>query len=334
MSNLLSCAGLFSGIGGFCFGFEKLGFQTKWVNELEEHVASVYKHNFPQNKVINKDVRELSVAGDSLEAVDVLHAGFPCQSFSVAGNRRGFDDERGALFYEIIRLIKEFGASKPKILLLENSPNLLVGEGGDWIDSIFYELRRNGYWVGLENCHILNTHEHGGLPQNRERVFICAVSQEHFVENPLLEVGSEKTMRPISTLIDLAKKQDAKYYLPYENRYGEMLTKALENKPKHSLAQLRKYEVRHVKHGKCPTLTANMGAGGHNVPFLRDEHGLRKLTESECLALQGFPDSFRWTNSSSSGKRYHMIGNSVSPIITEMLAAKIKQVLLEEELAA
>ena len=318
-----TCAGLFAGIGGFCFGFEKAGFKTAWVNELDSYVTSVYRKNFKKTRVIEKDVKELSVKGDKLDPVDVLHAGFPCQSFSVAGNRKGFEDDRGKLFFEIIRLVEEFGSRRPKILVLENVAHLLTGDNGTWIETILFKLQTLGYWVGIENCILLNTRKHGGLPQNRERLFIVATSEIHSIDNPFTTIDEEKKIKDIKEILDIESPQDKNYYLDYSNKYGKKIMDYLKNKKPYSLAQFRKFEIRDVPYGVCPTLTANMGQGGHNVPFLLDKNGLRKLTETECLSFQGFPKVFKWPSSLSIGRKYQMIGNAASPTITYKIAKNI-----------
>ena len=142
----LKAGALFGGIGGFCLAFEATGFETAWVNDVDPYACAVYRCNFPNNRLIEKDIRNLSVAKDKLEPVDVLHAGFPCQSFSQAGSRAGFDDERGQLFFELIRLINEFGINKPAAVVLENAPYLKWGAGGTWFLEVTRQLQRAGYW--------------------------------------------------------------------------------------------------------------------------------------------------------------------------------------------
>ena len=326
-----TCAGLFAGIGGFCFGFEKAGFTTKWVSDFDSHVTAVYRHNFPETQVIERDVKQLKVADDALSPVDVLHAGFPCQSFSIAGNQKGFDDERGKLFFEIIRLIKEFGEARPKVVVLENAPNLQTGGQGEWRDIVLRELQKSGYWVDYENCIIADTKKHGGLPQNRKRLFIVATSQDYFIDNPFTAMPEAETHTPIEEVLDIQKQQGRQYYLDATNKYGEMLTKHLKGKKQYTLAQLRKYIVRDIPFGTCPTLTANMGMGGHNVPFLMDDCGLRKLTEKECLRLQGFSTNFKWPVDIGINRRYKMVGNAVSPKVSLLVAKTIKAELEEME---
>ena len=126
MSEVLKAGALFSGIGGFCLGFQQHGIKTVWAVEKDPHAVVTYKKNVPDVRIIERNgepagIETVTVLGDQLEPVDILHAGFPCQSFSAAGDRKGFDDPRGQLFYEIIRILKEFGDKRPSVLVLENS---------------------------------------------------------------------------------------------------------------------------------------------------------------------------------------------------------------------
>ena len=109
---------LFAAIGGFCRAFQQQGATVLWATDKDKFAAQTFKLNFPKVQYIVKSVEELSVCRDQLAPVDILTAGFPCQAFSIAGEKRGFDDPRGLLFLHIIRIIKEFGSKKPKILLL------------------------------------------------------------------------------------------------------------------------------------------------------------------------------------------------------------------------
>jgi DNA (cytosine-5)-methyltransferase 1 len=322
----LTCAGLFAGIGGFCFGFEKAGFQTIWASDRDEKVALTYRDNFPDVNFIQADLNDLDL--NTLPVVDVLHAGFPCQSFSQAGNRTGFDDPRGQLFNVMIEKITSM-PSPPKILVFENSPYLQVGGSGLWFDHVRSCIRRAGYWFGDGNSLIVNTLDHFGLPQNRKRLFMIGVSRRIYSYNPFTSTPS--LVKPRS-LLDFVRREpvtDSYYYLSDQNRYGQWLTREGVNMKPNQLIQLRKSEVRVQPPNKCPTLTANMGSGGHNVPFLFEGDKLRKLTERECLRLQGFPENFKIPKFSSRSTIYHQIGNSVSPIVSEWLAGQIKLFLTD-----
>ena len=156
MTTTLKAGALFSGIGGFCLGFDKLGIKSAWAIENDLAAVTTYKQNFVNANVIQDSsgplsILDIGVKKNNLEPVDILHAGFPCQSFSSAGDRKGFNDPRGQLFYEIIRLINEFGDKKPSVLILENSPNLRVGDGGSWFLELTKQIKKAGsetlFWI-------------------------------------------------------------------------------------------------------------------------------------------------------------------------------------------
>lgn len=323
------CGALFAGIGGFCLGFEAAGFTTEWAVELDPFAARTYVANLPDVDLIERSVADVSVAADKLAPVDVLHAGFPCQSFSQAGERRGFDDPRGRLFFEIIRLIEEFGPERPKILVLENAPFLRYGEGGAWFLELERAIRKAGYWFGPGNCAELTTNELTELPQQRTRLFMVALSMDAF-RSGRFAFPSEKHSVPkdMRRWIDFDGQVEREYYLPEDNRYYDMISRSVMDRE--CLYQLRKYEVRVKERGVCPTLTANMGLGGHNVPFIMNCQGLRKLTERECLALQGFPPNFAFPEDVPRAKRYVQVGNAVSVPVAQLIARQVHQRLCEE----
>ena len=325
ISKKITCAGLFAGIGGFCIGFEYAGFVTKWALDISEDAKNTYRQNFPKNKFLLEDIKKTNTA--SLESVDVLHAGFPCQSFSGAGMRMGFDDPRGQLFFEIPRLLHEWGQNRPKVLLMENSPYLKLGGSGSWFKRVMTEIQRAGYWFNDRNCFELDTREHGGLPQRRKRLFMIAVRNDLFDFNgiSLDSVSAEHSML-LEDLIHKAEVSES-YYLPNENKYNKLISKEINELDPYQLYQLRKYIVRVPESGVCPTLTANMGKGGHNVPFILDRKRLRKLTEYECLSLQGFPPDFDFPNELSTARRYVLIGNAVSPAVSKLIANQIRSFL-------
>ena len=309
---------LFSGLGGFCGGLEKAGIKTLWANENEGNAARTFRANHQNVRMVEKDICNLSVFDDELAPVDILTAGFPCQSFSHAGRKLGFDDERGKLFFEIIRLIREFGEKKPKVILLENVPHLASGDGGKWLQTIINQIQLAGYWFGKTNCRILKTDELSGLPQGRERLFMVAVSIDDFYCNDFIFPESKKTLRPLTNFIKRNKKASTKSYLLSDNRYYKTIAAQIEKGNPKSIYQLRRYYVREYP-VKCPTLTANMGGGGHNVPFIRDRWGIRRLTVAECAALQGF-ENFSFPTEIPEKECYRQIGNAVSLPVAEQLA--------------
>lgn len=325
----MKAGALFSGIGGFCLGFDGVGIPTAWAVEWDEHAADTYAPHFPNTRLLRKDIRDVTVLGDALEEVDVLHAGFPCQSFSQAGTRTGFDDERGRLFFEIIRLLNEFGDRRPRILVLENAPFLRFGEGGAWFLRLQNEIRKAGYWFREENAAELNAFKLTHLPQQRVRLFMVALSTAHFSSGRFsFPEQNASAHKDLSEFIDFENDVAADYYLPHDNRYYHMIKGAAQGD--RQIYQLRKYLVRTKEPGVCPTLTANMGLGGHNVPFIFAPGGLRKLTEYECLALQGFPKDFMFPAEVPRAKRYTQVGNAVAAPVAQRLAEAVKTKLAGE----
>lgn len=320
----MKAAALFSGIGGFCLGFERQGIKTQWALELNQHAVETYRANVATPRIIQKDIREVSVAADDLEPIDVLHAGFPCQSFSQAGTRSGFDDDRGKLFFEIIRLLREFGPKRPPVLVLENAPFFRYGDGGAWFLRLQNEIRKAGYWFRDENAQEIDAYKFTDLPQQRVRLFMVALSTDHFISGRF-EFPKPKSVKAkdLRDFVDFDNDVDEQYYLPKDNRYYHMINNAAESD--RQIYQLRKYLVRTKEPGVCPTLTANMGLGGHNVPFVFAPSGLRKLTEYECLALQGFPKGFSFPESVPWAKRYTQVGNAVAVPVAEELAKFVRR---------
>ena len=325
----LTAACLFAGMGGFCAGLQQANIKTLWANEVDEFAVATFRANYPKVRMLHKSVADLSVKGDNLAPVDILTAGFPCQSFSQAGQRRGFKDERGQFFFDIPRLLNEFGENRPPIVLLENVPYLKTGAKGAWLERVICEMRFAGYWFSRHNCHILNTMKMTDLPQRRERIYMAALSTDAFTCNEFRFPGINGAPQDLSRFVNKAKKMPGDHYLPEDNRYYEVIaTKSGEGDTK-SIYQLRRYYARENKR-ECPPLTANMGGGGHNVPFVRDRWGIRRLTVRECASLQGFDDNYRLPASVPPREQYRQIGNAVSVPIIKKLGRECVRILRTE----
>ncbi|MEK5377296.1 DNA cytosine methyltransferase [Paenibacillus sp. FSL P2-0173] len=334
---------LFAGIGGFCRAFKNEGFDVVWANEFDSYASQTYRHNYPDTRLIEKSVEELSVKADELEPVDILTAGFPCQSFSLAGNKLGFKDPRGQLFFEIIRLIKEFGEQKPKILVLENVKNLIYHDDKNTINTIEEEIKRAGYWFRIpldqkgnlishrSNAVVLNTKEHTDIPQNRERLYMVAFSQQHFKMNTFNFPKALEDINDVRAYLDIHEKADEEYYFDLNSKYGRMFANKIAEGSDDSVYLLRRAYVRENKSAAAFTLTANMGEGGHNVPVIKDDWGIRKLSPIECARLQGFQDSFfSFPKSMPKGKQYKQVGNAVTVDLVQKLAAECRRNLIEQ----
>ena len=332
----LTAGCLFSGMGGFASGFVDAGFTIRWANDNDEFACAAFRHRFPQVPLIEDDVRCLSVQSHGLEPVDVLTGGFPCQSFSQAGDRRGFDDPRGELFFEIPRLLEQFEPTlRPPIVVLENVPHLQYGADGSWFDRIRRELRRVGYWFRPESCWTVNVMDHTCLPQDRERLFLVAASRHRFSYNPFLASSMDGYRPParqsLDELINRTKRCPEDSYLPPENRYYKEIDGAmLKGESQTNLYQLRRSYVREKRDGLCPTLTANMGIGGHNVPFLRDPWGIRRLSVAEVARLQGFDTRRELFPEIPTTEQYRLLGNAVCVQLAGLIAEKCATILYEE----
>ena len=214
---------LFAGIGGFCFGLKSAKAKVLWANEEDDYANETYAQNHPGTRLIPKDVKKLSVEGDELAPVDILTAGFPCQSFSVAGDKKGFDDERGQLFFEIIRIIEEFGDKKPSVLLLENVPYLQSGKRGVWFAEVVKRIQSAGYWFSSENCKVLNTAKITSLPHRRERLFMVATAIGAFDCNEFNFPEPNGKAVPLGKLLDKRTKKDDVNYIDPANRYCKII---------------------------------------------------------------------------------------------------------------
>jgi DNA (cytosine-5)-methyltransferase 1 len=162
-------AEMFAGIGGFRLGLERAGWQCVWANEWDKYAAQTYRKNFGEKELIEGDIRDIDT--DKIPNVDLLCGGFPCQSFSIAGKRKGTEEARGTLFAQIVRVAS---AKRPKILLLENVKGLLSSDDGRDFAKIIRVLGNLGY---LLEWQVLNS-KYFGVPQNRERVFIVGHLRE------------------------------------------------------------------------------------------------------------------------------------------------------------
>ncbi len=307
---------LFAGVGGLRLGFENYGFRTVFANDFDKACKLTYDLNFKDSKMILEDISKINV--DDIPDFDFLIAGFPCQAFSIAGYRQGFADSRGRgnLFFDIVRIIK---AKQPEAFLLENVKNLQSHDRGKTFEIISNTLIDLGYHIKYK---VLNTMEYGDLPQNRERIYI--VGFKNRAKSEAFQFPEKKTLN--KKIVDfLDSTVPDKYY--YNNKpLFDRIKKDITEEGK--VYQWRRQYVRENKSGVSPTLTANMGTGGHNVPIIKDQHGIRKLTPRECFRLQGFPDSYKLPDNLGDASLYKQAGNSVSVPVIKRIAERIYQALI------
>ena len=330
-NRMFTVASLFSGMGGFLGGAVDAGFKPVWANDNDTHCVATLNFRFPETRVIQKPIEELTVKGDELEPVNLLVAGFPCQSFSIGGRREGFDDIRGQAVFELFRLLNEWGDYRPQILMLENVPNFRSGNDGRWFATLAKEIKRAGYWFReTNNADVLNTANLTGVPQDRNRLFFVACSTRVFNMNSYRFPEQLATPDPLDMYVDRSVKPDIEY-MKEDGRFTAMILNEIDatGNPD-GVYQIRRHYARGKSDGLCPTLTANMGGGGHNVPFISDRWGIRKLTVPECARLQGFgePDEL-FPEEIPDNARYKMIGNAVTQTVAETLATQALELLTQ-----
>ena len=305
---------LFAGVGGIRLGFENAGFKTVFANDFEHKCKDTYDLNFKDSKLVVEDIRKIEI--EDLPKFDFLLGGFPCQAFSIAGYRKGFDDpkNRGNLFFDIAKILK---ARNPEGFMLENVKNLKSHDGGNTFKVIEETLRDLGYHV---KSKVLNTMDYGNVPQNRERIYIVGFKNKNYSDKFEFPSPIKLTVK----ITDLLEKDVAEKYYYNGKSLFDRLKKDVNQEG--VVYQWRRQYVRENKSGVCPTLTANMGTGGHNVPIIKDKKGIRKLTPLECFRIQGFPKDYTLPNISDSAL-YKQAGNSVSVPVVEAVAKQMMKVM-------
>ena len=302
---------LFAGVGGIRLGFEKVfKNNSKFVfsSEIDKHAQNTYFQNF--NNMPYGDITQ--ILEKDIPNHDIILAGFPCQAFSVAGNRKGFEDTRGTLFFDVARIARYH---KPKVLFLENVKGFVNHDKGNTFKTVRTTLEDMGYKIFSQ---VLNSKDYG-IPQNRERIYIVA-----FLDNSI-KFNFPKKINICKKLKDcLLDEVNEKYYYNNKPLYSKIKNEIIED---NTIYQWRRHYVRENKSGVCPTLTANMGTGGHNVPIIKDFKGIRKLTPRECANFQGFPKNYKIPNDIVDSHLYKQFGNSVTVSVIEQIAKEIKHVL-------
>ena len=300
---------LFAGIGGFRIALQSLGGKCVFSSEWDANAQKTYFYNF--GEIPYGDITKESIKNCIPDGFDVLCAGFPCQAFSIAGYRKGFEDTRGTLFFDVAEIIKR---KRPKAVFLENVKNLYTHDNGKTFVVIKATLEELGYVVYHK---VMNSMEYANVPQNRERIFIVCFDPNQ-VKNHHQFSFPERTelTHTIHDCIDPEINDKALFYgakfIHYEELKRDMVSMD-------TIYQWRRQYVRENKSNVCPTLTANMGTGGHNVPLILTKYGIRKLSPKECINFQGYPKEYQFPTSIANSAKYKQAGNSVVvPLITKV----------------
>ena len=303
---------LFCGLGGFRIAFEKAGGECVFSSDIDKYVKEVYSENF--GEIPYGDITQ--IATEDIPEHDILCAGFPCQPFSTAGRRLGFEDTRGTLFFEVARILKE---KQPKGFILENVKGLTNHDKGKTLQVILKTIEEIGYDYKYK---ILNAKDYN-VPQNRERWYCIGVRKGSginiedfsFPNKEELEINLEDIIEVINDESEYTVSETC------ERNIRTHIEKKNINITSHTLAyDIRPSRCHFVLGNISNCLTAKMGTGGSNVPVVINQN--RKLTERECLRLMGFPDNYKIGKGYQS---YKQIGNSVVvPVISKLAKELIR----------
>lgn len=333
---------LFAGIGGIRLGFEEAfenEISTVFVSEWDKYAQKTYSANFNTPYIVNTDnTHETAIAGDitkvkedDIPEFDICLAGFPCQAFSIAGNKQGFKDDyygrcRGTLFLDVARICDYH---KPKVIFCENVKGLTMHDHGRTFKIITKTFADLGYKVFYK---VLNS-KNFGVPQNRERIYIVCFRNDIAPNTFEFPEGCEgkKSIREIME----KSVPSVKYYLS---------TVYLETLKRHKARHAAKgngfgYEIRDIEGIAGAIVCGGMGRERNLIIDKRlkdftpvthikgevNRDGIRKMTPREWARLQGFPDSFKLTLADT--HLYKQFGNSVSVPVIREIARKIKEVL-------
>lgn len=321
---------LFAGIGGFRKGFEDAGYECVFTSEINEACQEVYENNFGDE--VFGDITKIEPS--KIPDFEVLLAGFPCQPFSISGKKKGFEDTRGTLFFDICRIIDE---KQPKVVVLENVKHLIHHDKKRTFKTIIQTLEDLDYNVTYK---ILNAKDFG-LPQNRERIFIMATKNGFFRFDKL------NTKKPVYlkdfldtkgdfeyldkeeyTLIEKPKKQDTGLiFTGYRNK--NTWKNGIRPNTEHLSRVHRQPNRIYSIEGTHPTIPSQETSGRFFI-YLPNEDKVRKLTLNECYRIMGFPNNFK--RHPKTGEQYKQIGNSVAiPVIFEVARSIKEQKLLINE---
>jgi len=310
LNNNFTFIDLFAGIGGIRIAFERVGGKCIFSSEWDKAAQDTYEANFghrPAGDITKIDAKEIPDH-------DILTGGFPCQAFSIIGDRLGFADTRGTLFFDVERILKE---KQPKAFLLENVKQLVGHDKGRTFKIILDKLQRLGYFVHYKVLNGL----YFGVPQKRERIIIVGFKENYPFEFPTKNNGKSLTL---SDILVSHKVVDKKYFL--SNYFKKNLDQRLKDQGKEILSRpviLHENKSRNI--GINSFSCALRSNGSHNYLVV---DGIRRLTPREMFRLQGFPNSYKIIGNDSQAKK--QAGNAVvvpkiQAVATAMIAAMSKK---------
>ena len=318
----LKVASLFCGCGGTDVGllgdfdflgkhYESNGMEIVYANDIDDNACNIFKENFGITPD-NRDIRE--VKSEEIPEFDILTGGFPCQSFSIIAQnpkRLGVKDERGKLFFEMCRILRE---RQPKCFIAENVKGILTANKKSAFPLIMKEFEESGYDV---QYRILNSANYG-VPQKRERVIIVGFRKDLNVNFsfPDVEIEDENNCAPLKKVIE--KKVDEKYFFSERAVAGMM-------KKRESMNKGRAQDI----NKPCNTVGAHLAKVSLNStdPVLMEDKRYRRFTPREVARIQSFPDDFELVGSEAA--QYRALGNAIPPVMFWYVAKAVSGKLQE-----
>lgn len=333
MATNITFSDFYAGVGGFRLGLEQLGWKCVFTNEVDSDCVKTYNANFREN------IKPRPIEGLKLSQIpdfDVFCGGFPCQPFSIAGKRKGFDDERGLAVREITRICKR---KKPKIILLENVKNILLLDKGQILKNIIREFEDIGY---ICTYTILDS-KNFRVPQSRPRFFLVGVRkdissicfnlnftrQKEVPVKKIIETGdnsipiSDKWRQYIDYYAGRITARDLSFKLPKTRTFVERADNDVDYDD--CIYQMRSSGIRAISVNRpFPTFAVSVSGGGAMIPVYSKER--RHLSVLEIKRLMGFPDSYYFPVSRTSAIK--QLSNAVCPQVIEKIGKKIANELL------
>ena len=311
---------LFCGLGAFHSAFntlqtENIKYTCVFACDIDDNVRNIYNENYgimPEGDINNINMEDIP-------DFDILCGGFPCQPFSIAGKKEGFEDKiKGNLFYAILKIID---IKKPNTIVLENVKNLLTINGGETFNIINEELQKRGYIISFK---VIDS-KYYNSPQSRQRLFIIGSKTKKY-DFPL---EPSKSITPVSNIIDYSETK----YLNYEDKY--LLEKCKETGTKNNCKMLYKMIHKITKNGgrqgervysinSCgPTICASSGGPGAKTGLYYIDEKVRRLNVNESLRMFGFNETYKWNTIVKNEDMLFYLGNSIVVNVVKVLLSNL-----------
>lgn len=327
---------LFSGCGGLDLGFEKAGFNVVVANEFDKNILETFKVNHPNTKLIEGDIRNIKEE-DLPDNVDGIIGGPPCQSWSEAGSLKGIDDDRGKLFYEYIRILKN---KQPKFFLAENVSGMLADRHSEAVNNILQMFKECGYNVSLTLVNAKNY----GVAQERKRVFYIGFRSDLNIDFVFPKGSTEDDNKKITLRDIIWDLKDSAVPALEKNQHNpdainnnEYFTGSYSpifmsrNRVKNWDEQAFTVQASGRQCQLHPQAPKMVKVDKNDCRFVKGkEHLYRRMTIREIARIQGFPDSFKFIYQNTNDA-YKMIGNAVPVNLAYEVACAIKSTLIESK---